>query len=120
MSVLERLLRGHEASAPLSHIEKFELVKGDISQTFSSWLDANPYASISMVVFDTDLYQPTLDVLGLVVPRLTKGSLLVFDEFSCPNFPGETIAVREAIGTHNLKLRRSSLQPFCAWAVWGD
>lgn len=117
---LEKILTLHEQTAPMSHIKKFELVKGDISKTFPLWLESNPYAIISMVIFDTDLYQPTYDVLRIIENRLTKGSVLVFDELSCEHFPGETIALREVIGTEKLKLRRSNLQPYCSWAVWGE
>lgn len=120
MQALGELLELHEATAPLAHIKKHSLVKGDISSTFPFWLDENPHALISMAIFDTDLYRPTVDVLRIILPRLTKGSLLVFDELSCPPFPGETVAVREVLGTETLRLRRSPLQPFCSWAVWGD
>lgn len=117
---LDVLLKLHEQAAPMSHLKKYDLVEGDISITFPQWLDQNPHAIVSMAIFDTDLYQPTLDVLKTIKPRLTKGSLLVFDELSCKYFPGETIALREALGTESLRLRRSTLQPFCAWAVWGE
>ncbi len=117
---LEEILTLHEQAAPMSHIKKFELVKGDISTTFPAWLEKNPHSIISMAIFDTDLYLPTRDVLKDIKNRLTKGSILVFDELSCEHFPGETVAVREIIGTENLRLRRSPLQPYCSWAVWGD
>lgn len=119
-NILTELLQRHEESAPMSHIKKHELVKGDISKTFPDWLDKNEHAIISMAIFDTDLYQPTKDVLNIIKPRLTKGSVLVFDELNCQLFPGETIAVREIIGTDNLRLRRTPLQPYCSWAVWGE
>lgn len=118
-STLEKLLSLHEAAAPLSHVRKFDLIEGDVSTTFDAWLENNPHIIISMAIFDMDLYQPTLDVLKRIVPRLTKGSLLVFDELNCPNFPGETLAVREVLGTHNLSLQRLPYQPFSSWAVWG-
>lgn len=117
---LEQLLSLHEQAAPMSHIKKFDLIKGDISKTFPVWLENNPHAVISMAIFDADLYLPTRDVLKDIKSRLTKGSILVFDELSCEHFPGETVAVREILGTENLRLRRSPLQPYCSWAIWGD
>ncbi len=118
--VLARLLALHEAAAPLPHIRKHELVRGDASVTFPAWLERNPHAAIAMAIFDMDLYAPTRDVLLHIRPRLVKGSILVFDEFNCEVLPGETVAVREVLGTESLRLRRSPLQPFCAWAIWGD
>jgi hypothetical protein len=67
-----------------------------------------------------DLYKPTRDVLETILPRLTRGSVLVFDELNCPRFPGETTALAEVLGLDNLRLRRDPHQPYCAWAIWGD
>ena len=117
---LEKIMQLHESFSPLPHIKKFELVKGDASQTVPAWLDQNPHAIISLAIFDMDVYKPTKDALNAILPRLTKGSVLVFDELNCPRFPGETQAVSEILGLDNLRLRRDPHQPFCAWAVWGD
>lgn len=118
--ILDRILTIHESFCPLSHIKKFELIKGDASLTIDKWIDDNPYAVISMVIFDMDVYTPTKNVLTKIIPKLTKGSLLVFDELNCPHFPGETIAVSEVLGLNNISLRRHPHQPHCAWAVFGD
>lgn len=117
---LEKLLALHESFSPLSHLKRFELVKGDASNTIEPWLDANPHAIIAMAIFDMDVYRPTRDVLEKIIPRLTKGSLLVFDELNCQPFPGETIAVNEVLGLNNLALRHFPHQPYCAWAVYGE
>jgi hypothetical protein len=117
---LETILSLHESYSPIPHIKKFELVKGDASITIDSWLSDNPHAIVAMVIFDMDVYKPTRDVLEKILPRLTKGSLLVFDELNCPHFPGETRALDEVIGLNNLSLRHFPHQPFCAWAVFGD
>ena len=117
---LEEVLTLQESFSPISHLKKFELVRGDASQTVALWLDRNPHAIISMAILDMDLYLPTRDVLQRLMPRLTRGSLLVFDELNCRHFPGETEALIEVLGLNNLRLRRSPHQPFCAWAVFGE
>jgi hypothetical protein len=118
--ILEEILLLQESCSPLSHLKKFELVKGDASETAPQWMEKNPHAIVAMAIFDMDLYRPTRDVLLKIMPRLTKGSLLVFDEVNCRHFPGETEAVAEVIGLNNLKLRRFPHQPYCAWAVFGE
>ena len=120
VELLDEILSIHESDSPLSHIKKFELIKGDASLTTISWLTENPHAIISMAIFDMDLYKPTKNVLELILPRLTKGSLLVFDELNSETFPGETRAVIEVLGLNNLRLRRNPNQPICAWAVFGE
>ena len=119
-STLDAILRIHESMSPLSHIRKYELIKGDASTTVRTWLEENPHAIVSMAIFDMDVYKPTRDVLECILPRLTKGSVLVFDELNCPYFPGETTAVNEVLGLNNISLRRYPHQPHCAWAVFGD
>jgi len=117
---LGKILAIHESFSPISHVKKFELVKGDASSTIDGWLQNNPSAIVAMAIFDMDIYKPTKDVLERLVPRLTKGSVLVFDELNCPHFPGETLALDEVIGLNKLSLRRFPHQPYCAWAVFGE
>ena len=117
---LEEILSLHEANCPMSHIRKFSLVKGNASNTSKKWLKDNPHAIAAMVIFDMDIYQPTKDALEAIMPRLTKGSLLVFDELNDPRFPGETQALEEVLSINKIKLQHNAHQPNCAWAVWGD
>lgn len=118
--ILEETLSLIESFPPLSHLKKFELIKGDATHTIDTWLEDNPHAIISMAIFDMDLYTPTKEVLKKILPRLIKGSVLVFDEINCKHFPGETIAVAEQLGLNNLRLRKNQFQPFGAWAIYGE
>jgi hypothetical protein len=119
-SLLEEILFLHESFSPMPQIKKYELIKGDASVTVEGWLRNNPHAIISMAIFDMDLYEPTKEVLKKITPRLTKGSLLVFDELNCKHFPGETSALDEIVGINNVRLYRTPLQPYCAWAIYGE
>lgn len=92
---------------------------GDISATLPRWLEENQHAVVAMAIFDVDVYKPTLDAINAIKPRLLKNSILVFDDFSAPNFPGETIAVREALGLNNLELKRGPYQTYCCWGRFG-
>jgi len=118
--LLEEILTIHESNSPLSHLKKFDLIKGDASLTIGSWLEENPHAIISMAIFDMDVYKPTKDVLQRILPRLTIGSVLVFDELNAKTFPGETRAVDEVLGLNNIRLMRNRDQTYCAWAVFGE
>jgi hypothetical protein len=113
---LERVLTIHESFSPIPQIRKFELIKGDVVETLPAFLENNPHAIVSMAIFDMDIHAPTKAAMELVIPRLTKGSLLVFDELNCRHFPGETQALDEVIGLNNLKLQRVPNQPYCAFA----
>ena len=101
-------------------MQKFTLIKGDASKTAKEWVEENPHAIVAMVIFDMDIYKPTKDALEAIKPRLTKGSVLVFDELNCAQFPGETEALNEVLGLNKLKLNHYPHQPSCAWAIWGE
>jgi hypothetical protein len=113
-SSLNEILSYHESICPFPENKKFELIKGDASITTKQWLTDNPHAIISLAIFDMDLYKPTKDVLTAIQPRLTKGSVVVFDELNCKFFPGETEAVAEVLGFNNIKLEKHFLQNYCA------
>ena len=113
--ILSKILEYHESIAPFPEVRKHQLVKGNVLDTVPIWLNDNPHASISMAVFDMDIYTPTKATLELILDRMPKGALLVFDEFNCPFFPGETQAVNEVLGIRNLRLQKHPLQTYCAF-----
>jgi hypothetical protein len=114
---LSGLLALHERMNPMSHLRRFELVKGDAVDTVPAWFDAHPEAVVSLAIFDFDIYAPTKAALLAVKPRLFKGSVLVFDELSDDVFPGETVAVQEVLGLHTLRIQRSPSVSRVCYAV---
>jgi hypothetical protein len=103
---LERVLTVHEQLNPLNHIKKFELRQGDGSVEVERYLKERPETIIALAFFDFDIYEPTKKVLEDIAPRLTKGSVVAFDELNDPDAPGETLAVMEAIGLRNVRLQK--------------
>lgn len=114
---LERLIGLHDALNPISHLKKFELVKGDACQTVPAYLQAHPETVVSMAIFDFDIYKPTKAALEAIKPHLMKGSVLVFDELCDDLFPGETIAVREVLGLNTLRVERMPMTARISYAV---
>jgi hypothetical protein len=104
---LDQLLELREQQSPLNEVRKFEVIKGDASQTFARYLSDHPETIVAMAYFDMDLYQPTVDCLNLLRGRLTRGSIVGFDELNHAAFPGETLAVKDALGLDAVHLRRS-------------
>lgn len=111
---LEEILAYHESICPFPEQRKFQLIPGDATQSVEVWLEENPHAVISLAIFDMDLYEPTKIVLEKVLHRFVKGSVIVFDEFNCKYFPGETQAVAQVLGLGNTRPIRHPLQPYCA------
>ena len=67
---------------------------GDIIKTLPKALE-NGGLSFSFVYCDTDLYAPSSLILGQLHSRLSKGGLIIMDEWNYDKWPGEAIAVRE-------------------------
>ena len=114
---LEDILGFHENNAPLGHKRKIELIEGDATSTVPQYLEDSPEAIIALAYFDFDLYMPTKEVLEAIIPRLTKGSVLAFDELNVPEFPGETLALRETLGLGTYAIRRSPISPLTSYLV---
>jgi hypothetical protein len=114
---LEGIVDFHEQNAPIAHKKKYELVQGDGTQNLPAFLAAHPETVIALAYFDFDLFRPTKDCLEAIMPHVTKGSVLAFDELNCPEFPGETIALREVLGLSTHALRRDPSNPLTSYLV---
>lgn len=119
-ATLKEILAAHEGLGSLGHMRRVHLYKGDAREQVSKWLEDYPGMPVAMVHLDMDVYGPTREVIESLTPRLVHGSLLVFDELTAPFFPGESQAVMDTLGFGGLKLRRSPMQPYSAWAIYGD
>jgi len=103
---LTKVMEYQELDNPLSHIRKFEIVAGDAVVEIDEYLKRYPETIVALAYFDFDLYQPTRKCLEAIRPCLVKGSILAFDELNDRDSPGETIALKEAFGLNNIKLKR--------------
>lgn len=101
----------------LGHIEKVELVKGDVLETIPKYLEENPHTLVSLLHLDIDLYEPTRCALKHFVPRMPKGSIIVFDELNSKLWPGETIALLDELGVRNIEIKRFSWDTYISYAV---
>jgi hypothetical protein len=94
---LREVLAAHELGEPMGHIQRTLVVEGDVRETVPRYLAENPETIIALAYFDMDLYAPTREVLEIIRPHLTRGSIIAFDELAHPKWPGETIAFREVL-----------------------
>ena len=92
--------------SPLNHLKKYQIIKGDAQKTIPKYMEENPETLVSLAILDFDIYKPTKTALESIKNRISKGSILVFDELADNIFPGETIALREVFEIKNLKINR--------------
>ena len=114
---LTQLIREYDRDRFLGHLPKVELIRGDMARTVPDFVASHPHLLVSLLYLDADIYEPTKAALEAFLPRMPKGSLLVFDELDNPIWPGETVAALDAAGLRNLRLRRLDWDPYIAFAV---
>jgi hypothetical protein len=108
---LQKSVEIFDMHRPLSHIEKIQLVKGDICDTAPNFLDENPHLIVSLLYLDVDLHRPTMAALKAFAPLVPKGGIIAFDELNLKDFPGETQAFKEYFNVNSVTLHRSPIDP---------
>lgn len=112
---LDKILQCHENESPISHIKKYEIIKGDATKTVEKYLEEHPETIISFANFDFDVYNPTKKCLEAIKSHITKGTIIAFDELNHSVWKGETIAFKEVFGLDKYKIQRnpySSMQSY--------
>jgi hypothetical protein len=110
----------YDVSRYLNHFPKAQVVKGDFAVTSGQFLKDFPHLVVSCLYLDFDIYQPTKIALEHFLPRMPKGSVLVFDELNEEAFPGESIAVMEMMDLKSIRVRRFDFEPRISYSVIGD
>lgn len=77
------------------HINRCELIEGDLKETLPKFLEDNPGMRIALLHLDVDLYIPTRFALEHLYPLVVKGGIVCFDEYGLPPWQGETVAMEE-------------------------
>ena len=101
----------------IGHIQKVELVVGDVAQTVPKYLEREPQTVVSLLHLDLDLYEPTRVCIEHFVSRMPKGAVIVFDELNNRTWPGETLAVMETLGLTRLRIQRFNYEPHVSYAI---
>lgn len=115
--VLEQIIEINTGNSGIPSCRKFEINPGDATDTITDWLNKNPHAVFSHVHFDMDVYKPTKEVLALIMDKVPVGGVIILDEVNCEAFPGETIALDEALGLKNIKLMKTKYQPYSSYFI---
>lgn len=85
-----------------------ELVEGDIRHTVPQYVADNQQLKISLLNLDTDIYEPAVVILEHLYPRLSRGGVLLLDDYG--TFPGETKAVDDYFAGRPVRIKKL---PFC-------
>lgn len=61
---------------------EFDLIKGDVSTTTFDFIKDKPGFKISLLYIDVDIQKPTFDILQNMWDKVSRGGLVVFDEYA--------------------------------------
>lgn len=114
---LIELIKIYNSNRYLGHMEKVKLIKGDAIKTIPEFMENNKHLVVSLLFLDFDLYEPTKVAIENFFPRMPRGAIIAFDELDNPIWPGETLALLDAIGINRLRIKRVTFDPYIGYAV---
>lgn len=115
---LSEVIMLHEQMAPIPTLKKHMFVKGDATKTIKEFLANHQETIISLAYFDFDIYKPTKECLESIIPYLSKGAVIAFDEINVAEWPGETQALREVLGTNNFTIHHSQFRANAGYIIF--
>ena len=100
---------GSSKKTIINNLKKFginnvKLISGDVCQTTKQYVKRNLGFRISMLILDVDNYEGTAECLKNLYPSVTKGGVIIFDEYALESY-GESDAVDEFLRDKKLKLK---------------
>ncbi len=110
-SELIDVIKEYDNNRFINHKTKVELIKGDATITIPKFIDENKHLLVSLLFLDFDIYEPTVVALEHFLPRMSKGSIVVFDEVNNEGWPGETVALLEKFNLNDYKLECFEFEP---------
>ena len=115
---LSNILEVQEKFNPVSHVKKYEIIKGDASKTLKKYLKKERQTIVAFAFFDMDIYKPTKDCLKILTNYVTKGTIIAFDELNCDYAKSVTNALKEVFDMRTIEIKRfSHISKICYFKV---
>jgi hypothetical protein len=108
---LHECVAEYDANRFINQIGKIDLVKGDANVTIPRYVNEQRHLLVALLYLDFDIYEPTVTALRQFKPRMPKGAIIAFDEVNNANWPGETVALLEALDLNEYALQSFPFEP---------
>jgi len=95
--------------------KNIQLIKGDITKTGPRYLKQHPQLKISLLNLDVDFYEPSISILKNFYPKLSKGGILMLDDYGI--WDGETLATDEYFAGKKIKIRKFSFSQTPSYVI---
>ncbi len=93
---LQRAITIYDLDRPLNHLQKVQLVKGDLCETAAAFMTAHPETLFRIIHLSVNLYLPTRSVLQHFYPKLSRGGILAIHGLNY-SAPGAQRALSEVV-----------------------
>lgn len=111
-SFLEELLKVHERNNVLGHKNGMHsLIEGDVTKTAPVYFAEHPESLVAFAYFDIGLYEPTKAAMLAIKPHLIPGSVILLDELTWSESPGEAIAFKEVFQGSKFNIEKCKYYP---------
>lgn len=109
---LEKLLQAHEGSNILGNVKgNHRLIKGDIQKTAPKYFKDYPETIVALAYMDLGNYNPTKTALEAIKPHLVPGSVVLMDQLTWEDAPGEAVAFKEVFSNLDYTIEKSIYYP---------
>ena len=82
----------------IAGVERSVIIRGDVTQTVPTFASQPNGLRISLLYFDTNLYEPTLVGLKHLYPLVVPGGVVAFNAYGIPPWEGEARAFEQYFG----------------------
>jgi len=114
---IKKCIELYDSNRFLNHFSKVEIIKGDAVKTIPKYVKNNPSLVVSLLYLDFLLYEPTKIAIENFIPKMPKGSLLVFNLIGENNWPGPTKALFDTLVTKKLEFKKFTFDPYVHYAI---
>jgi hypothetical protein len=92
-------------------ISNYQIIKGDVVKTVPKFIKKNPGIKISLLNIDIDFVEPTIAVLENLYDRVTKGGVILLDNYagrgsSGKYLHGDTLAIDNFLKNKNIMIKK--------------
>jgi hypothetical protein len=82
----------------IAGVERSVIIRGDVTQTVPTFASQPNGLRISLLYFDTNLFEPTLVGLKHLYPLVVPGGVVAFNAYGIPPWEGEARAFEQYFG----------------------
>jgi len=104
---LRAVIAYHESNNIMSHIQKHEIIVGDVVETAPKFFVDHPGDVVALAYFDLATYKPTKAAMESVLPHTIPGTVFLIDELNFRDYDGASIAFKEVFAGRDYRIKKS-------------